>query len=416
MFGLLFGKNKQDYTEQKESMRSAKVATRLRLARSPFTHKEVLYYLAEHDPNPKVRKAVARNVAMPVHVSPILAADPNVDVRFALAKRLTKLLPHASEDEHSQLYAFVVQSLGTLALDEVLKIRKALSSTLRDHAMTPPKVAAQLARDVERDVSEPILRYCAALADEELIDILKAHPKSWVVEAIANRGKVSAPVSSAVIETGDRPGGRALIKNPGAEIDEPLLHEIVERARSVPEWHEPIALRKSLPVAMVKELAGFVDASVRELLLNRDDFDEEESEEIAEIFRRRIDFETEKFSSGLPAKKRIKELMKTSGLGEPHVSDALAMRDMEFVHEALAALAQTRRGTVERIFEMGAAKPIVALCWRAGLSMRFALQLQKEMGQVQPKDLIYPKDGSDYPLSEDELNWQLEFLGLKKAS
>jgi hypothetical protein len=47
--------------------------------------------------------------------------------------------------------------------------------------------------------------------------------------------------------------------------------------------------------------------------------------------------------------------------------------------------------------------------------MRFALRLQKELGHIQPKDLIYPRDGTDYPLTRDEMLWQLEFLGIKAA-
>jgi hypothetical protein len=60
-----------------------------------------------------------------------------------------------------------------------------------------------------------------------------------------------------------------------------------------------------------------------------------------------------------------------------------------------------------------APKPIVAVCWRAGLSMRFALLLQQQLGQVQPTELLYPRGGTDYPLTKDELLWQLNFLGLK---
>jgi hypothetical protein len=62
---------------------------------------------------------------------------------------------------------------------------------------------------------------------------------------------------------------------------------------------------------------------------------------------------------------------------------------------------------------MKAPKPIVALCWRAGLSMRFALRLQQEMAQIPHLDLIYPRGGTDYPLSEREMTVQLDFLGLK---
>jgi hypothetical protein len=44
--------------------------------------------------------------------------------------------------------------------------------------------------------------------------------------------------------------------------------------------------------------------------------------------------------------------------------------------------------------------------------MRIALQMQKELAQVPPTELIYPRGGTDYPLDKKELEWQLEFLGL----
>ena len=111
----------------------------------------------------------------------------------------------------------------------------------------------------------------------------------------------------------------------------------------------------------------------------------------------------------------VRALVGAGTLSEGHISDALAMRDAEFVYHALGAMGQTSIEQIKHIFEMKAPKPIVALAWHAGLSMRVALELQKELGQVQPKELLYPKEGSDYPMSEDELNWQLEFLGLKAA-
>ena len=184
---LFGGGGRSGEGSEKDIARSGSPKKRLTLARDSQTSKEILYYLAENDPDPKVRRAVAENAAMPVQVSPVLATDRDQDVRLALAGRLVDLLPGMSQDKQSQLYAYVVQALGTLALDEVLKIRVALSSTLKDHAHTPPKIAGQLARDVEREVSEPILRFCAALSDDDLIGILKSHPASWVVQAIAGR-------------------------------------------------------------------------------------------------------------------------------------------------------------------------------------------------------------------------------------
>ena len=413
LFKNTFSGKKKTYEEQRDALASANVRERMSLASDSKTNREILYYLAEKDPEPKVRRAVAQNKAMPVQVSTVLAGDNDEDVRLALAARLVDLLPDVSEDKQSQLYAFAVQALGTLALDEVLKIRVALSSTLKDHAHTPPKIAGQLARDVEQQVSEPILRFCSALSNRDLLDILKSHPAGWVIEAIASREEVSEEVSEAVIETRDTYGGTALIQNDNAMVTVSLLHKIVEIARSLPEWQKPMAVRKSLPASIAKDLAEFVDASVRELLINRADFDENTTEEIAAVFRRRVDFVDE--NSDETAREKLKRLIKEGNLTEETISDALAMRDREFAAMALAHFAKTTPENVTKIFDMQAAKPIVALSFHAGLSMRMALQLQKEAGRVNSKEIIYPKGGTDYPLGEDEINWQLEFLGLKKA-
>lgn len=407
----MFSKRPRDYDLQKSLAQSTRVKDRLKLAKDSGTHKEILYYLAENDPDARVRAAVVKNAEMPVQASNVLAVDHDQDVRLALAGRLVDLLPDLSQDKHSQLYAFAVQALGTLALDEVLKVRVALSSTLKDHAFTPPKVAGQLARDVEREVSEPILRYCTALGDADLIDILKSHPASWVVEAVARRDRVSADVSKAVIDVEDVSGGKALIENEGADLTAAVLQSIVERARDFPEWQKPIAVRKSLPPAMAKTLASFVDASIKDLLILRGDFDAETVDEISDVFQRRMEFAGG--DKDTPVELRLKRLIADGRLDEALLSDALAMNDYDLVIAALAYLAKTSRTSVQKIMDMKAAKPIVALTWKAGLSMRMALKFQQTIGKVQPKEQLYPKDGSDYPLSEDDLIWQLEFLGVR---
>jgi uncharacterized protein (DUF2336 family) len=413
-FNKFFPFGPKSYEEQRSALHSADVKARLSLAKNAHTSREILYYLAEKDPEPKVRKAVIKNKAMPVQASPVLATDQDQDVRLALAGRLVELLPGLSQDKQSQLYAFAVQALGTLALDEVLKIRIALSSTLADHAHTPPKVAGQLARDVEREVSEPVLRFCAALSDADLLDILKSHPAGWVIEAVARRKTVSENVAGAVIQSRNMPGGKALIENEGASLTEKLLHTIVDMARNMPEWQKPIAVRKALPISIAQQLAEFVDASVRDLLLSRGDFDENTTEEIAAVFRRRVDFASScQKDEGENMGVRIARLVKEGNLTENTISDALAMRDQEFVIAAVAYMARTDTNNARKIFEMGAGRPIVALAWKASLSMRMALQLQKEVGRVEVKALVYPKGGTDYPLSQNEMDWQLEFLGLK---
>lgn len=403
------------YDRERVLAQTGDLKARVSLAGNSKTHQEILYYLAEHDDDPAVKKALAKNISTPVQASPILAGDSNEDVRLALAERLVKLLPELNFERHSQIYAFAVQALGTLALDEVLKIRKALSSALQDYADTPPKIAGQLARDIEREVSEPILKFCTAVPDDVLMEVLKGHPAAWAVKAIAGRKSVSKKISQAVIDTNDRPAGAVLIDNTGAEISAGTLAEIVDRAREYPEWQTHLAARANLPPKMAKKLAKFADRSVQKLLMERADFTPDLADEIAEIVKRRVDFAGEGEQQNIAPIDRVKKLAKEDRLNEETIADALGMRDRDFVYAALAYLAGTDIETVSKTFAMKTGKPIVALVWRAKLTMRFALRLQQELGQVQPKDIVYPRDGTDYPLTYDEMLWQLDFLGIKAA-
>ncbi len=398
------------YEQEKTIALSDDVKKRLTLARNTQTHQEILYYLAEKDPDPKVRRAVAENPSMPVHVSPVLAEDSSDDVRMALAARLMALLPDLSHDTQSQLYAFAAQALATLALDHVLKIRKALSSTLKDYADCPPRVAGQLAKDIEREVAEPVLRFCSAVSDEDLMEILKSHPQSWAVQAIAARPVVSAPISAAVIDTDDVPGGTALLRNEGAAIPGPLVDKIIEKAKTLPEWHRPLASRKTLSENAARKLAEFVDSSVRDILIRRGDFGPETTEEISAAFRRRLEFAAAEQTDEPPAK-RLARMVREGRLNEQAIADAVALRDRDFVVAALAHLVRVSPPDIAKIFDLRAPKPIVAICWKANLSMRIALQIQRDMAEIPPKEILYPRNGTDFPMTIDEMRWQIEFFG-----
>lgn len=389
---------------------------RLSLAKNTQTHKEILYYLAERDPSDMVRQAVARNNSTPLQVAPVQAVDPNVDVRLALAARLVKLLPDLSQDKHSQLYAFTVQALGSLALDEVLKVRKALAETLKDHAHCPPQIAMQLAKDLEREVAGPILKFCVALSDDDLLEIVQQHPAAWAAEDIAGRRKIPPMVSTAIVEKNNDAANQILLNNAGAEMTPDALEAIVERAREFPEWHQPLAVHKMLSKRAALYLAAFVDKAIHTMLLSRKDFDEATTQEITQVVRRRVEFEEDwKARGDETPQSRVARLYKKGGLDESVLSDALAIREYDFVIEALAFLAGAPRGTIDQTIELKAPKPFVAICWKAGIGMRLCQRLQQELVRIPHTDLLYPKGGTDYPMSDEELNWQLDFLGIKPS-
>ena len=80
-----------------------------------------------------------------------------------------------------------------------------------------------------------------------------------------------------------------------------------------------------------------------------------------------------------------------------------------FITHALALMAGMPPALVTRIADARSAKAITAMAWKAGLKMRFAIKLQARFGNVPPREILQAKDGVDYPLSEDDMTWQLDF-------
>ena len=52
---------------------------------------------------------------------------------------------------------------------------------------------------------------------------------------------------------------------------------------------------------------------------------------------------------------------------------------------------------------------MLAIAWKAGLSAKFAETLQRKLALVGTKELLRA-DGNDYPLDDEELEWQLDFI------
>lgn len=306
--------------------------------------------------------------------TPIHAMSRAADVRIALAGRLTTMLPRLAEDKQSMLYAYVVQALGAIALDEILKIRLALNSTLKDYACVPPKQASELVKLVERDVTEPVLRFCAGVSDHDLADLLRAHPAPWADRVIieTNSGNLPAPPEA--------------------------LQSIVLRARDISSEISPDTAEMRLPQSLGRELSNYIDASVKELLIQHGGFDRATTEDIANVFRRRLN--------------RVKGENTSRDFSDETITDALALRDTTFVVDSLARKLGISLPLIRQIIQSQSAKSIIVICWRAGLSMRTALALQRDLALISPSRLIYPRGGSDYPFSDGELRWHAEFLGV----
>lgn len=402
-------RDEKRYAIEREAARSKDSKDRLKLAKDPKTHLEILYYLAE-DQDTKVRRAVASNPSTPVQVSDVLANDADTDVKIALIERLAALLPDLSQDQYAHLYAFAAQALGILALDEVLKVRLALSSALKDELYAPPEVVSQLARDLEREVSEPILQMCTAVPDEVLIDILIQHPDDWVIEAIAGRKNIGEDVTEAVVETKSVLGGKRLIENETAKLTDLAIDTIINQAKETPEWHKPLALQTHLPSRVIRDIISFVDKSIQNLIFKRADIDDLTRKELTDTISRRVNFMIDKKGNRITPEDKVALLDQSGELDDDALRDALALREYDVVYNALAKKSGLPLTVVQKMIQTQSAKAVTSLVWKADMEMRTALEIQKTIAKIQPREMIYPRNGDEFPLSNDDMDWQIDFF------
>lgn len=398
-----------DYDAAKRIAFGGDSAARADLAGREDTQPEILYYLAE-DEAPDVRRESAANRNTPLQASPRLAQDGEPSVRSALAGKLARVLPDLAPDEQRQLYDLALNAMKQLAEDHIAEVRIALSVALRDIAYVPPSIARQLAQDVERHVAEPMLRFCESLSDRDLLAIIATQPPSWVLQAIAGRKQVGETLSDGVAGGGDGAATVTLLDNDGAQISAGTLQRIAAEQGDVAEIGAALG-RRNVRLGIAGRMAGDIESSVRHVLTQDPEIDRQTRHEVAEAVSRRVTFAAE--GNETKAAERVARLHAEGALDDTAVRDAVAVGDRAFVNEALGRLARIPAMVADKVLASAGPRAITALAWRAGLSMRTAVALQKGIGQVPPRHILNAKGGDGYPLSADSMRWQLEFFGIE---
>ncbi|MDJ0609316.1 MAG: DUF2336 domain-containing protein [Kiloniellales bacterium] len=396
------------YDETKRLIRDADARVRAAAAARPDLRPEALYYLAE-DPSPEVRRRIAANERTPAQAARLLAEDRDEAVRRDLAAKVARLTRHLSEPDQRAVHQVVIETLELLARDQATKVRQILSETLRDVADAPYAVIQRLARDTEAVVACPVLEFSPLLTDQDLLEIIAESRASAPLCAISRRHALAPAVSDALVAVDDRDAVVSLLANDSAQIREETLDGLVERSREVTAWQAPLAHRPRLPGGAVVKLAGFVANHLLDALQARRDLDAATASRVAEAVHRRL-AEAPPADAAEPVSAAA--LLAAGRLDEDCLREALAQGDRVLVRESLALLGGADRAAVDGILRARSAKGVTALAWKAGLSMRFATQLQLQLGGIPPNELLHARGGVDFPLTPDEMTWQLEFFGV----
>ncbi len=397
------------YDESKSIARQGGAETRRKLAARRDVRPEILYYLAADD-LVEVRREIATNTQTPRQADHLLVDDVDDEVRCELARKIGRLAPNLSQEEQDQVYKLTFEILDKLAHDELPRVRQIVSEEIKRSDSIPRDIIRHLARDVELVVSAPILEYSPLLGDRELLEIIESDPVRGALAIIASRAEVCPPVADAIAKSGDEKDIAALLGNPSAQIQEETLDSLLDRAPEQESWHKPLVERPELSLNVVRRIAKFVAMALLRVLDERGDLPDDVAAEVRQSVARRID--KEGVNGGTDAGLNAETAYREGRIDDELVQASIEKGDHDFVTKALALKARLPAEVAERVISMQGAKSITALVWKAGLSMRTAIQVQLRVARVPPMDVLNAKDGFDYPLNEEELQWHADLFAI----
>ncbi len=375
---------------------------------------DVLGYLAANG-GVATRRAVAANFAAPHNANLLLSDDEDDDVRVELARKIARLMPDLSREEALTVRAISIEMLEKLARDQAPRVRAILSEEIKHLDCVPKSVVDTLARDVEEIVAQPILEYSPLLSDADLIEIIAGAKAERVLAAIAKRKPVSGEVSDVIAGSLDIPAVAALLANPHATIREHTMEKLIESAEAVDSWHLPLTFRADLSARTVRRLASFVGTALLEALAARCGLDEETRVFLNRRLRARLQTYDDKTGMQSAAREVI-SAAKNGCVNDEYLEGVAEAGNKDAVIFALASLAQAPISTVRRIIDSRSAKAVVALVWRAHLSMRVAFKIQSFVMKLIPGQILAGRGGKEFPLTEDEMLWQLNYFDVPMAA
>ncbi|HKD47336.1 MAG TPA: DUF2336 domain-containing protein [Rhizomicrobium sp.] len=369
-------------------------------------------YLAEHG-SPATRQAVAANPTAPASINFILAGDAVEEVRAELAFKIARLMPGLEARESEETVALTIATLELLATDSAVRVRSILAEEIKHMECIPHDIALRLAHDLEEAVAAPILEYSPLLSDVDLMEVIAAGKVQKALSIIARRKPLSDEVSDALVQSLDVSAVAALLVNEDAKIRKETMDRIVEQAEEFESWHQPLVMRADLSARAVRRIANFVGAAMIELLTKRQELSEETKSHLARRLRARLEQEEPSFSQAESvAAQTVARAKEARALDDGFVENAALAGRRDEVILALADLARVSESTVRKLLDQHSAKPLLALCWHAHLSMRTAFRIQTSIMKLPGHELLPARGGVNFPLSKEEMRWHLSYFGI----
>jgi uncharacterized protein (DUF2336 family) len=399
-------------------------ANRVRQGACATTSPDILRKLAG-DPSVTVRASLALNPALPAQVVAMLAADTDARVRTILGRKLTTLAPTLTKEARLRVQQDAVANLTAMVAEAGQRVRASIAATIREMPDGPREIILRLAHDPVVMVCEPIILFSPMLTQEDLVALITSGPPSSTFVAVAKRPGIGALVSDAIVGTADQAAIGALLANHTAQIRETTLDALAAQSEEHVSWQEPLVRRPRLPARAQQMLSEIVTGHLLKTLAARDDLDPKvglvlhtalarvEPNRPAAPLRQEVAKPAE--ADPRTALAAAQTLAQAGKLDDFAILDALRRNAMISATAMFAVKAGVAQSVVEHACGLRSAKAVVSLAWKAGLSAQTAVVLQGMLARLPPDQILRPRQDTGFPLTDDEMRWQLTFLGVEQA-
>jgi uncharacterized protein (DUF2336 family) len=313
--------------------------------------------------------------------------------RVETLRRVTDLfVGNASDysDDHVRVFDDVFQCL----IEQIETSAKALlADRLAPIAAAPPKIIRTLALDEVIEVSGPVLSKSERLDEEILIEIARTRGQAHL-KAISLRRVLSEALTDVLVTRGDEDVVQSTVSNPGAQLSEGSLADLVTRAERDDDLASCIGLRPDLPRHHYLKLVAKASLAVRRKLeAAHPEFADDVSSVVQEAAQRiraaSMTRQTER------ARALVKSLHEDGRLTELQVATFAEQGKFDETNAGLAALAGVAVETAETMMIESRTEGVMILAKVAAMqwsSVRAIIALREKLSGGSQTDMLTLRD------------------------
>jgi uncharacterized protein (DUF2336 family) len=297
----------------------------------------------------------------------MLVKGATPDERALAAHKLCRNIDRAVLTEEERQVAHDI--LRVMAADAAELVRRALAVTLKNSTALPPDVANRLARDVE-SVSLPVISFSPVFTDADLAEIVRVGGPLRQM-AVAKRPKLSARITSMLVEEGAEDVVATACANDNARFSEVTLQKALDRFAKSEQVLQAVAYRSALPLAVSERLIDMVGDQLRDHILSNHALSPERTLELIVGAKERATIDlVDQAGRAADPKAFVAHLNGAGRLSPSLLVRALAHGHMTFFEWAVAELAGVPHHRTWLMIHDAGPLGLKAICERAGLPPR----------------------------------------------